>query len=174
LKTIETERLTLRGWKKSDDGDLFAFFKNDSILLAGASVHKTIKESRAFIQACNRSDEIWAIVLRNEQKVIGWIGLYDTNRHAGYKETEYVISDVYKNHGVATESLKAVLRYAFEERKALAVAACHYPENTASKRVLEKCGFVYEGTLREFSKNMSDSVRYSILKEEWASLYGNR
>ncbi|MBU3811882.1 MAG: GNAT family N-acetyltransferase [Candidatus Niameybacter stercoravium] len=52
----------------------------------------------------------------------------------------------------------------------MVVAVCHYPSNIKSKRVIEKCGFTYEGTLRGYSRNLEDSVRYSMTKEEWESL----
>lgn len=60
-----------------------------------------------------------------------------------------------------------ILKYAFGELDLMVVAVCHYPLNVKSKRVIEKCGFTYEGTLRKYSKNLSDSVRYSMTKEEW-------
>ncbi|WP_240268569.1 GNAT family N-acetyltransferase [Paenibacillus timonensis] len=46
---------------------------------------------------------------------------------------------------------------------------CHYPDNPKSKRVIEKCSFTYEGTLRKYSRNLKDSVRYSMTREEWES-----
>ncbi|BCN30905.1 hypothetical protein bsdtb5_22000 [Anaeromicropila herbilytica] len=48
----------------------------------------------------------------------------------------------------------------------LVVAVCHYPYNIRSKRVIEKCGITYEGTLRGYSRNLTDSIRYSMTKEE--------
>ncbi len=59
------------------------------------------------------------------------------------------------------KAVKGLLRYAFETLDVLVVAVCHYPDNVPSKRVIEKCGFTYEGTLRKYSRNLFDSVRYS-------------
>jgi RimJ/RimL family protein N-acetyltransferase len=84
---------------------------------------------------------------------------------------EYVISISYQNKGYATEAVKRVLEYAFIELDLLVVAVCHYPFNIKSRNVIEKSGFTYEGTLRKYSRNLSDSVRYSITKEEWKNLY---
>lgn len=66
-----------------------------------------------------------------------------------YKEIKYVISEDYQNKGYATEVVNHVLKYAFIELNLLVVAACCYPLNIKSKRVIEKCGFIYEGTLRK-------------------------
>ena len=170
LKKIETERLVLRGWRESDASDLFEFSRSDNMLMAGAKIHKDINESLECICSYMNSQETWAIALKENNKVIGWIGLYNTNRHGRYRETEYVISEHYQNRGFATEAVKALLGYAFGELDLMVVAACHYPHNVQSKRVIEKCGFTYEGTLRKYSKNLYDSVRYSMLKVEWETL----
>ena len=41
------------------------------------------------------------------------------------------------------------------------------PHNKESVRVLEKCHFTYEGTLRKHARDRGDTLCYSILKEEW-------
>ena len=117
------------------------------------------------------SDKSWAMVLKENNKAIGAMFLCDTNRHISYKEMEYVLSEDYHNKGYMTEAVKCMLEYAFSELNLLIVAICHYPSNIESKRVIEKCGFTYEGTLRKYSKNLEDSVRYSMTKEEWKKLY---
>jgi RimJ/RimL family protein N-acetyltransferase len=76
----------------------------------------------------------------------------------------------YQNKGYATEAVKCMLKYAFTELDLLVVAVCHYSSNLKSKRVIEKCGFTYEGTLRKYSRNLTDSVRYSMIKDEWENL----
>lgn len=167
---IETERLTLRDWQESDASDLFEFSKSASVLMVGAKIHQNIDESLQCVRSYIKSQEIWAIELKENSKVIGWVRLNDTNRHNSYKEMEYIVSEHYQNRGYATETVKAILEYAFNELDLMVVAVCHYPHNVQSKRVIEKCGFTYEGTLRKYSKNLCDSVRYSLLKEEWQIL----
>ena len=53
----------------------------------------------------------------------------------------------------------------------LGVSCYHYPFNIRSKRVIEKCGFKYEGTLRSaseiFDGSIYDDVCYSIIKNEY-------
>ena len=55
----------------------------------------------------------------------------------------------YWNQGYATEAVKAVLTWAFQNPKVTAIEAETDAENTASKRVLEKCGFVSNGKIGE-------------------------
>jgi [ribosomal protein S5]-alanine N-acetyltransferase len=170
MKRLETERLILREWSESDVTDLFEFSKNPDVENAGCKAHENMEGSLEFIRTWIKCQGMWAVTLKGNDKVIGWILLGDTNRYDRYKEMEYVISVCYQNKGYATEAVKRVLEYAFTEINLLVVALCHYPFNIKSKRVIEKCGFTYEGTLRKFSRNLTDSVRYSMTKEEWENL----
>lgn len=104
--------------------------------------------------------------------MIGAIFLSDVNRHPRYRELEYAIIEDQWNRGYATEAVNAVLKHAFMDMNLFVVAVACYDYNKKSIRVIEKCGFAYEGTLRKYSRNQSDSVRYSMLSEEWKQLYG--
>lgn len=76
----------------------------------------------------------------------------------GIAEIGYGISEEYRNNGYATEAVKAVLEWAFSHPKVTAVEAETDPDNTASKRVLEKCGFALNGVIGE------EGPRWSISK----------
>ena len=67
----------------------------------------------------------------------------------GVAEIGYGVSEEYQCQGFATEAVKAVLTWAFQNQKVTAVEAETDAENTASKRVLEKCGFVSNGKIGE-------------------------
>ena len=73
-----------------------------------------------------------------------------------------------------TEAVRAVLRYAFETLCLEMVTVYHYPFNHRSSRVIEKCGFHYEGTLRRgttrFDGQVLDNVCYSLLRGEYEAL----
>ena len=73
--------------------------------------------------------------------------------------------------GYATEITHALIDCCFDEFHLHRVNAVCHPENAASWRVLEKCGFVYEGTMRKdylrFDGAVLDSCIYSVTKEEW-------
>ncbi|SFC96009.1 GNAT family N-acetyltransferase [Ruminococcus albus] len=67
----------------------------------------------------------------------------------GIAEIGYGISEGYQNKGYAAEAVKAVLDWAFAHTEVNAIEAETDPDNTASKRVLEKCGFVLKGVIGE-------------------------
>ena len=104
MKTLETERLLLGRWRENDVEDSFEFSKSSNIWpKAGERVDKNIEESRKIISSFVSSDEAWAIVLKENNKALGAMFLYDTNRHASYKEMEYILSEGYHNKGYITE-----------------------------------------------------------------------
>lgn len=169
MKILKTERLILREWQESDASYMFEFCKSSIVLNAGWKIHENIDHSLENIRSSIKYQNSWAIALKENNKPIGVIELNE-NRHDRYKEMEYILSEDYQNKGYVTEAVKHVLAYAFSELDLMIVAVCHYPFNVQSKRVIEKCGFTYEGTLRKYSRNLSDSVRYSMTKEEWECL----
>ena len=67
----------------------------------------------------------------------------------GIAEIGYGISEEYQNNGYATEAVKAILEWAFSHLEVNVVEAETDPENIASKRVLEKCGFALNGVIGE-------------------------
>lgn len=97
---------------------------------------------------------IWMIELKDGTHIgeLCFKGL-DPN---GIAEIGYGISEKYQNNGYASEAVKAVLEWAFNKPNVTAVEAETDPRNAASKRVLEKCGFVLNGKFGE------EGPRYTI------------
>ena len=103
---------------------------------------------------------IWMIELKDGTHIgeLCFKGL-DPNSIA---EIGYGISEKYQNNGYATEAVKAVLEWALSNPDVTAVEAETDFENAASKRVLEKCGFVLNGKIGE------EGPRYTILTKDKA------
>lgn len=179
MKTMETERLILRPFTYTDSEDLYEYAKNPNIgPHAGWKPHEDIDETRAILKSFMEDDEVLAIVWRANKKVIGSIGLHkDQLRSADkVKMLGYVLSEDYWGKGIITEASRAVLAYAFTDLQLSLVTVHHYAYNQKSRRVIEKCGFHYEGTLRHctkiFNGNTFDLMCYSMTKDEWEKLYG--
>lgn len=101
---------------------------------------------------------------------MGFINLSDMNRYDGYMELEYAIAKKYRNKGYATQALKRMVDYGFAEMNLLVIAAWVRSHNQNSARVLEKCSFSFEGRLRKHARDQSDTLCYSLLKEDWENL----
>ena len=68
------------------------------------------------------------------------------NSHA---ELGYWIGKTYWGQGYATEAVAAMMHFGFEVKGYHRLYARHFASNPASGRVMQKCGMVYEGTLKE-------------------------
>ena len=97
---------------------------------------------------------IWMIELKDGTHIgeLCFKGL-DSN---GIAEIGYGISEKYRNNGYAAEAVKAVLEWTFNNPNVTSIEAETDSENAASKRVLEKCGFIFNGKIGE------EGPRYTI------------
>lgn len=174
MKQLETERLSLIAYTPEDAADLYEYAKNPNVgPIAGWAPHKSVEESETIIRDLFMPVEAWAIRLKGEDKVIGTIALeYDKYRpDSDSREIGYSLAEEYWKHGYMTEAVKEVMRFAFEELNLKQIGICTGETNKRSQRVIEKCGFKYEGTIRRTYKvydgTLRDSLVFSILKEEY-------
>ncbi|MGI5854047.1 MAG: GNAT family N-acetyltransferase [Bacillota bacterium] len=148
---IETERLILRPFAEDDAAaasynskqPIVAHFMSDMIL-------ETDEEALQWIRWINGEKfdvtvpfVALAIELKNSHKCIGLIGVAPKRAINNEIEIMFEIADEYQNHGYATEASKAMIGWAFEQAQLEALSAIVKPENKASRRVIEKLGFVY-------------------------------
>ena len=176
MKGLTTERLNLTMFSLSDAKDLFDYAKNPNVgPHAGWAPHKSIDESKKIIKEIFFPAQSWAIRLKSNNKVIGSIGLEEDRFRPGgnSREMGYSLAEEHWHKGIMTEAASEVLRFAFEEMMLDQVGICTSKVNQRSQRVIEKCGFKYEGTIRRAYKiydgSMRDSMVFSILKCEWES-----
>lgn len=174
MKEIETARLVLRAWTKKDAQALFAYANNPEVgPPAGWKPHVNEAESLKIIETLFMNRDVWAIVCKESGKVIGSVGLEPDKRRPGLESREmgYSLAKEFWGKGMMTEAASAVIEYAFAELSLAILAVCTGPENKGSQRVIEKCGFIYEGTSRRSYRIYDGSIRdtkcYSLLKEEW-------
>ncbi len=177
LRSLETERLWLRPFTKDDAEALFAYAKNPNVgPHAGWKPHANVQESEAVLKEIFLVNQMWAIIEKSSQRLIGSIGLEPDKRRPGIasKELGYSLAEEFWGKGLMTEAAQAVITYAFEEMNLDMLAICTGPTNERSARVIEKCGFRYEGTTRYCYKIYDGSIRdsrcYSLLKKEWETL----
>lgn len=176
MKTLETERLILRPWKIEDVDDFYEYAKKTNVgPSAGWEPHKDKEVSLKILQSFIKKDEVRAIVYKENDKVIGSLGVHNDKKREGIraKMIGYVLSDTYLGRGLMPEAVKEVIKHLFEEENTDIISCYHYPFNIQSKRVIEKCGFKYEGTLRLanviYDGSILDDVCYSIIKEDYFS-----
>lgn len=175
MKRLETPQLILRDWAEEDAKDLYRYAADPEVgPAAGWKPHENVEESRKIAKMFIREGDVWALEEKASGRVIGSLGLHKDKKRPGVpgvKMVGYVLAKEFWGQGRMTEAVKEAMRYAFEEEGLRMLTVYHFPWNDRSRRVIEKCGFRKEGTLREsfvrFDGTLMDEVCYSLTVEEW-------
>lgn len=182
VKTIETERLILREFCTDDKEDVYEYAKNPNVgPHAGWKPHDSKEESKEIIETLFlKSYHCFAMVFKETNKVIGSIGFEADGKRLNINcmELGYSMSEEFWGKGLMTEAAFAVLEYGFKRLKLERVSIYKNPDNHRSGRIIEKCGFVFEGTLRGSFKIYDGTLRdvdcFSLTKKEYKKLKSDR
>jgi [ribosomal protein S5]-alanine N-acetyltransferase len=122
----------------------------------------------------NRCKYFLSIVLKDENLVIGSAGLEIRKRQAegGEADLGYFLHKNYWGKGYASEGARLLITFGFEQLNLHRITASTFAVNTASERVMQRCGMVREGVFRKshfWLGEWQDLVCYAILREEWVS-----
>lgn len=176
-QTIETNRLILRPFAHTDSVSMLKNWIADERVqfMYAEPVYTTEPEVKElldkYIGSYEKEDYYrWAIMEKESGECIGQIAYFLVDSKNHFAEIEYCIGVAFQRKGYATEAAKAVIHYGFEQIRLHKVQICVRPNNTPSKQVIEKCGFTYEGTLRDYfymNGGYEGRMYYSILREEY-------
>ncbi|SFS00767.1 Protein N-acetyltransferase, RimJ/RimL family [Halomicrobium zhouii] len=134
----------------------------------GAFAPKTAEDEREWYE--RQDDDGPSFVLYASDQPVGIAGLHLDPYPWGYAEVGYMVHPDHWGHGYATDAVRCLVRYAFDERRLHKVGADVYAPNEASQRVLEKVGFEREGVRRDHAFVDGDHVdlyEYGLLESEW-------
>ena len=174
--TLHTDRLTLRPFADTDADALFALHSNADVLRYwDAPPWRDRERAERFITACRQLAEDGtgarlAVDRASDGAFLGWCSLTRWNPDHRSASMGYCLEEAAWGHGYATEAARAVLQWAFHTLDLNRVQAETDTRNAASAHVLEKLGFVREGTLREdcvVNGEVSDSWVYGLIRQEW-------
>lgn len=148
---VETERLTLRGWRGADR-EPFARMCADPRVMEHFPACLSRAETDALIDravANMRRDgfTMWAAELRETGAFIGFIGLSVPSFQAHFTpcvEVGWRLDAAYWGRGLATEGARAALRFGFEEAGLAEIVSFTVPANVRSRRVMEKLGMTHD------------------------------
>ncbi|MEQ9041416.1 MAG: GNAT family protein [Silicimonas sp.] len=88
---------------------------------------------------------------RSDHQLLGAITLDNVRRGPAQAGTiGYWIGESYARHGYMREALTALVHHAFEVLDLSRIESACLPENTASRGLLEKCGYKYEGVAQSY------------------------
>jgi RimJ/RimL family protein N-acetyltransferase len=168
---LETDRLLLRQWRE-EDLDPYARICADPEVMRYLPGILTREESAKQIERFVRHWEehgygLWAIEEKKTGTFIGFIGLL---RQDDWSEGEHKVEVGWRldrsfwGNGLATEGALASLRYGFNRLKLPRIISICDPRNSASWRVMEKCGLTYQG---EIHWRGYEDIWYAIDRDEW-------
>lgn len=170
-KTLETNRLILRDFTLDDASDMYEYAVDDRVgPNAGWPIHESIEDTKKVLEMFLENDENYAVVLKDENKVIGSLGITQLEEKDGVKLNEigYAFNPKYWGFGYATEAVNGLLKYLFEEEGVDYINCAHFDFNTASKNVIEKCGFKYthnRNTLLPLMGRVYNTLVYTMTKD---------
>jgi ribosomal-protein-alanine N-acetyltransferase len=177
--TLHTTRLELRPFNDSDASALFAMHSSAFVLRYWDSPPWSERgRAEQFIAACRQIAEEGtgtrlAVDRISDGAFLGWCSLTRWNPDYRSASMGYCFDDAAWGHGYATEAARALLQWAVDTLEINRVQSETDTRNGASARVLEKLGFVREGTLREdciVNGDVSDSWVYGLLRRDWLAL----
>ncbi len=158
IPTLETDRLLLRGMRVSDAHDMYEYAKRPSVTeYLTWDPHTSETETREYLtyvgQRYRTGDFYdWSLVCHADGRMIGTCGFTSFNCPADSAEIGYVLHPSYQGRGLATEAVRRVLEFGFEELGLHRMEARFIEGNTASLRLMERVGMTFEGYARESMK----------------------
>lgn len=180
LPTLRTPRLTLRPARMSDAGDMYEYSRDPQVAYhvlwePHASIHQTRGYLRCLLRQYRTGQpSTYVIVLTEEHKVIGTIGLMWLQEENRSAEIGYSLSRAYWNRGLMTEAVRAMLGFCFDTLHLNRVEAQYETDNPASGAVMRHAGMRREGLLRQRIYNKGrfvDVELYAILRADYEELH---
>ena len=146
---LETKRLILRPWEEDDAEDLYRYASHPQIgPLTGWPVHTSVENSREIIKGVLSEPETYAVIVKEAGHAVGSIGLMigkasnidlpDTEGEVGYW-----IGAPFWGQGLIPVAVMEILRHGFRDLGLSKMWCMYFEGNLRSKRVQEKCGFLY-------------------------------
>lgn len=180
---LETERLTLRAPTLDDTAALFRIRSDPEVMRYFGSPPISTREMAAlhienFQAAFQEQRGIrWVITRRGSAQMLGSCGFWRLVKEHYRAEIGYDLAPEYWGMGVMTEAVGAILGFGFGPMGLHSVEAQIDPDNSASRRVLEKLGFVQEGYFHEnyyvaARAAFGDTAVFSLLGASWLARDG--
>jgi len=176
-KTLESDRLLLRRFTIDDAHAMYDNWASDPEVTKYLTwpCHPDVEGSKLILdewlpQYENDNYYMWAIVLKEYGMPIGSIGAARFDDRVESVHVGYCIGRKWWRQGIVTEALGMLIRFFFDEVQVNRIDSRHDPNNPNSGKVMEKCGMVYEGTMREGdwgNQGICDMKVYGILAKDY-------
>lgn len=170
---LKSGNVRLRGLRISDAARMAELANNEKIsrnLRDGFPNPYKLADAKYFLERFSNQDPVTFFGIDFEGEYVGNISLVpgqDIYRYSA--EIGYFIGEPYWNKGIVTKAVNLVTEYGFTTLDVSRIHTGVFEYNTASQRVLEKCGFTKEGVFRKSVCKLNrlwDEVRYAKIRPE--------
>jgi RimJ/RimL family protein N-acetyltransferase len=174
---LVTKRLILRPPTLKDARDITENVNNINVsrYLLRIPYPYRIKDAKSFVRLCNkktsRNSYEFGIALKSTGKIIGMIGLLNTDAFSKKAELGCWLGEKYWRQGLGNEAAKAIIKFAFEKLRLVRIEAEVFSKNRASINFWKKLGFKKEGTKRHAVRSKAtgkwhDTYVFGLLKSD--------
>lgn len=160
----ETQRLKLRKYREDDLTDLYEYLSDEEVVRFEPYPPFRMDQMQNEIAWRISSDEMIAVELKAERKLIG--NVYMGKRDFNAMEIGYVFNRKYWGCGYAKEACEAMIRKAFADGVHRIFAECD-PYNPHSWKLLESLGFAREAHLKQNIYFKTDNDGNPIWKDTY-------
>ncbi len=176
LHILETERLLLRELSPKVYKQVFNSFEKAQVkAFFGLETEEEYIQEKARYQGglgtFNKTYFIFHMLEKASMKVLGSIGFHTWYLQHNRAEIFYMIKhEEDRKKGYASEAIIPTIRHGFNEMNLNRIEAMLSPLNTPSVRLMQKSGFVKEGTLKKhylINQQYEDSDVYGLLKTDY-------
>ena len=179
---IDGKRIFLRNWKDEDINDLVNGLNNINVSkwLANIPYPYTVKDAQDFIAYSkslkdNSKDLMLAIVLKDNNKVIGGTSIQNINIKDGTAGGGIWLNEKYQKNGYGIEAFCLRAKYCFEALNLRRLENGYFYGNEKSRNMQKKLEYKDEGVRRKkyyclATKEYKDECITGLLKEEFIDI----
>ena len=166
---IETHRLRLRRFTSDDLNKLCAIHSDPDVMrYMGKGRPESVDQVQATLNKFLAHWEQygfgrWAVTDKASDELIGWCGLSHLE-NTDDVEIGYGIAKSSWGKGLTSESGAAVIKWGFEDLGLDRIVGVAWPDNIASRRVMERLGLKFVKMARMYN---AEVVYYAISREEY-------
>lgn len=173
---LETDRLLIRPININDKNEIFEYRSDKETNKYQGWIPETIDDVEAFIAKISNKINVpgtWfqlAIIDKETNKIVGDLGIHFMDNENKQVEIGCTLNKDYQNKGFATESLKKVIDYLFNDLKKHRIVASIDPDNKDSIRLVERIGFRKEAHFIEslmINGKWVDDMIYALIEKDW-------
>jgi ribosomal-protein-alanine N-acetyltransferase len=149
---LETDRLIIRDWRLEDCDTAFSIYGDPEVMrfVGTGQAYESLDQTRVSLRRIIARDTdkplgFWAVEDKASGELVGG-GLLKYLPDHSEVEVGYHLGKKWWGKGLATEIACALVKYGFESQGLKKIVGVTYPENVASRKVLEKAGLTHVGT----------------------------